>query len=224
LSIAALSSVSSFANSTDNTLTKSEQVQGWKLLFNGKDLSHWRNFKKDDISNKWVIDEGALHLSAGGGGDIMTKDQYENFELKLDWKIAEAGNSGIFFLVTEKGDYIYSRAPEVQILDNERHADNQTDSHLAGSIYGLVSAHKKAHKPAGEWNQVVIRLEDRHLQVWQNGVSTASIVLGSTTWNKLVAQSKFADWEGFGEANKGHIGLQDHSDPVWFKNIKIKEL
>ncbi|MFC3093814.1 DUF1080 domain-containing protein [Alteromonas sediminis] len=224
ISLTAMLSLSSYACGADNTLTKEEEEGGWELLFNGEDLGHWRNFKKNSLSEKWVIDNGAMHLSAAGGGDIMTKKRYQNFELKLEWKISKAGNSGIFFLVSEEGKYIYSRAPEVQILDNERHSDNKVDSHLAGSVYGLVASHTRAHKPAGEWNQVVIRLQDRHLQVWQNGVSTASVVIGSSTWKTLVADSKFSTWEGFASAHDGHIGLQDHSDPVWFKNIKIRAL
>lgn len=223
LSIALAFSSSAFAKTPDNQLSKEEQSAGWQLLFDGKDMSHWRNFKSETLSPKWTIDNGAMLLTKGGG-DILTKKAYRNFDLQIDWKISTKGNSGIFVLADETGSMIYSHAPEIQIIDNEEHPDNKIDSHLAGSIYDLFAAPTTAHKPANNWNSVRIRMQDKHLQVWQNGISTLSIVIGSTTWNTLVANSKFATWSNFAAAEQGHIGLQDHGDKVWFKNIKIKEL
>ncbi|PCC10532.1 3-keto-disaccharide hydrolase [Pseudoalteromonas sp. JB197] len=223
LSIALAFTSTAFAKNIDNQLSKEEQNAGWQLLFNGQDMSHWRNFKSDTLSPKWTIDDGAMLLTKGGG-DILTKKNYENFDLKLDWKISEVGNSGIFVLADELGKYIYSHAPEIQIIDNERHSDTKIDSHLSGSIYDLLTAPAAAHKPAMQWNTVRIKMLNNHLQVWQNGVSTASIVVGSSTWNTLVKNSKFATWSDFATAKQGSIGLQDHGDKVWFKNIKIKEL
>ncbi|SES64905.1 3-keto-disaccharide hydrolase [Thalassotalea agarivorans] len=211
------------AQAGDNQLSKQEIADGWVLLFDGKDLSQWRNFKQSDISPLWQVQDGAIHLTKKGGGDILTKQQFQNFSLKLDWKIIEAGNSGIFILADENGKRIYSHAPEIQILDNERHSDNLVDSHLSGSLYDLVASPAVSHKPAGQWNQVEISLKDNHLLVKQNDIVTVSIVIGSSTWNTLVAGSKFATWQGFGVNKAGHIGLQDHDDKVWFKNIKIKE-
>ena len=208
----------------ENQLTEQEQQAGWHLLFNGKDMSQWRNFKGEGVKQQWQIEGDTMTLTAGGGGDILTKKSYQNFDLKLEWKIAKKGNSGIFVLADEKGSAIYSHAPEIQILDNKEHPDNKIDSHLAGSIYDLFAAPSSAHKEAEQWNDVRIRLNDNHLEVWQNGISTTSIVIGSTTWNALVKNSKFATWQGFAESQQGHIGLQDHGDRVWFKNIKIKEL
>ncbi|WP_206483040.1 DUF1080 domain-containing protein [Thalassotalea sp. G2M2-11] len=215
---------SSVAFAADNQLSAQEKSAGWQLLFNGEDMSQWRNFKSDTLNPQWRVLEGIMTLSAKGGGDILTKKRYQNFELVLDWKIAKAGNSGIFILADELGGAIYSHAPEIQILDNERHSDNKIDSHLSGSIYDLLASPSTAHKPAGEWNRVRIKLNNKHLEVWQNGVSTTSIVIGSTSWNALVKNSKFATWQGFAEGNAGHIGLQDHGDQVWFKNLKIREL
>ncbi|MBB1396463.1 DUF1080 domain-containing protein [Pseudoalteromonas sp. SG44-8] len=223
LSIALAFSSSAFAKTPDNQLSKEEQSAGWQLLFDGKDMSHWRNFKSETLSPKWTIDNGAMSLTKGGG-DILTKKVYRNFDLQIDWKISTKGNSGIFVLADETGSMIYSHAPEIQIIDNEEHPDNKIDSHLAGSLYDLFAAPTTAHKPANNWNSVRIRMQDKHLQVWQNGISTLSIVIGSTTWNTLVANSKFATWSNFAAAEQGHIGLQDHGDKVWFKNIKIKEL
>lgn len=212
------------ANHHDNSLTKDEKDAGWELLFNGKDMSQWRNFKSESLSPKWQIIDGAMVLSEKGGGDILTLKQYQDFELLLEWKIAEVGNSGIFILADEKGQHIYSHAPEVQILDNERHPDNKVDSRLSGSMYDMLASPKSSHKPAGEWNHIRIKLNDMHLQVWQNDINTLSIVIGSSGWDKLVASSKFATWQGFGKNKSGHIGLQDHGDIVAFKNIKIRAL
>lgn len=208
----------------ENNLSSQEIAEGWKLLFDGKDLSQWRNFNKNDIDEKWVVDDEAMHLTGAGGGDILTKKSYKNFELLIDWKISVAGNSGIFILADEIGNQIYSHAPEIQILDNDRHSDNKVDSHLSGSLYDMIASPKKSHKPAGKWNNVKITLNNGHLKVWQNHIQTVDIKIGSNDWNKLVASSKFATWKGFGVNSEGHIGLQDHSDPVWFKNIKIREL
>lgn len=221
LSLAMFAGVSQAA---DNQLNQQEQDAGWQLLFNGKDMSQWRNYKSETLNNKWQIINNSMSLTSGGGGDILTKKAYQNFELQLEWKVSSAGNSGIFVLVDELGSAIYSHAPEIQILDNERHSDNKIDSHRSGSLYDMVASPRSSHKAAGEWNQVKIKLVDSHLQVWQNGVCTTSIVIGSTTWKNLVSSSKFADWNGFAQGKLGHIGLQDHGDQVWFKNIKIREL
>lgn len=218
----AASSFSALAN--DNVLSQQEQDDGWRLLFNGQDLSQWRNFKQEGISDKWVIEDNAIKLSGKNGGDILTKAKYQNFDLKLDWKVSEVGNSGILILADESGKYIYSHAPEIQILDNERHPDNKLASHLSGSLYDMIASPVASHKKAGEWNQVRVLLNDNQLTIWQNGVQTASVKIHSPQWQQLVADSKFANWPGFAAQSSGHIGLQDHGDVVWFKNIKIKEL
>jgi len=208
----------------DNTLTDAEKSDGWKLLFDGKSMDQWKNFKKDNISDKWVVKDGCMVLTAKGGGDIMTKKLYKNFDLKLEWKISEKGNSGIFILADEKGKRIYSHAPEIQILDNERHSDRKKPNHRSGSLYDMITSPAESHKKAGEWNQVRILLNNKNLKVWQNGVVTAEVTIGSTKWKELVAASKFKNWAGFGVNDAGAIGLQDHGDVVSFKNIKIKEL
>jgi hypothetical protein len=208
----------------DNQLTAEEKSDGWQLLFNGKDISQWRTFKEPRVNAKWTVEDGAIALTAGGGGDLISKQSYKNFELTLDWKIAEVGNSGILILADEKGKYIYSHAPEIQILDNERHPDNKLATHLSGSLYDMIESPAQSHKKAGEWNTTKIRLENATLTVWQNAIQTAKVTIGGDEWNSLIAKSKFADWPDFAKAKEGHIGLQDHGDKVWFKNIKIKEL
>lgn len=212
------------AMAADNQLTSDEKMQGWQLLFNGTDMQQWRNYKKPDLSAQWQIEDSAMKLTAGGGGDILTKQQYQNFELMLDWKIAEGGNSGIFVMVDETGNMIYSHAPEIQILDNERHSDNQLATHRSGSLYDMIASPASSHKKAGQWNTVKIRLDKSTITIWQNGVQTAEVTIDSPQWQQLLANSKFATWDGFAKAKTGHIGLQDHGDQVWFKNIKIKEL
>ncbi len=212
------------AHAGNNSLTDEEASEGWQLLFNGEDLSQWRNFKSDALNDKWVVEDGAMTLTGKGGGDILTRQAYKNFDLRLEWKISEGGNSGIFLLVDEEGKQIYSHAPEIQILDNERHSDRKIDSHRSGSLYDMIAAHPSSYKPAGEWNQVRILFRDRFLQVWQNNVMTVNIYMDTTTWDTLVKASKFRRWKGFAEADSGHIGLQDHGDRVSFKNISIREL
>ena len=208
----------------DNTLTEAEIRDGWQLLFNGEDMDQWRNFKKPGLDERWVVEDGTMTLTRKGGGDILTKKSYTNFDLRLEWQIAAGGNSGIFILVDEEGRRIYSHAPEVQILDNEKHSDRKIDSHRSGSLYDLIASHPSSHRPAGEWNQVRILFRDRFLQVWQNDVATVTIDMNSSTWKTLVDESKFDNWKGFGEASSGHIGLQDHGDRVSFRNLKIREL
>ena len=119
-------SIASSSFAQDNTLTAAERAAGWQLLFDGRDISQWRNFKQQGISDKWIAEDGAMTLSAGGGGDILTKQKFKDFDLRLEWKISAGGNSGIFILVDEEGKQIYSHAPEIQILDNERHSDNES--------------------------------------------------------------------------------------------------
>lgn len=215
-----------------NTLTEQEVAEGWELLFDGNDMAKWRNFKSEGLNDKWIVENGTMKLIGKGGGDILTRKSYGNFDLRLEWMISEAGNSGIFILVDEKGKFIYSHAPEIQILDDARHPDNKIDSHRSGSLYDMVPSHPSSHKPAGEWNQVRILFRDGFLQVWQNGVATVNITIGDSAWNTLFKASKFSggleaifsDFKGFAEARSGHIGLQDHSDPVAFRNLKIREL
>lgn len=223
-SLALLLGLGSACLAADNTLSEQQQLDGWRLLFNGEDMDSWRNFKKPGLDDKWVVEDGTMTLTGKGGGDILTKKAYTNFDLRLEWKISEGGNSGIFILVDEDGRRIYSHAPEIQILDNERASDRKIDSHRSGSLYDMISSHPSSHRPAGEWNQVRILFQDRFLQVWQNEVPTVTIDMNSSTWEILLDESKFDNWRGFGEASSGHIGLQDHGDRVSFKNLRIKEL
>lgn len=209
-------------------LTLSVSAAPWQSLFDATTANsafqHWRTYQQSTINPAWQVKQDALCLTKAGGGDLISTQSYQNFELELQWNIEPGGNSGIFILADESAEHIYAKAPEIQILDNERHKDNKLATHRSGSLYDMIASPEASHKAAGQWNQVRIVFNNRHLQVWQNGVATADVVLGSDAWQALLAKSKFANWPGFGSLAQGHIGLQDHGDPVCFKNMRIREL
>jgi len=161
------------------------------------------------------------------GGDIVTNDSYENFDLKLEWKISKNGNSGILFLVNEdtaKYKYTYYTGPEMQVLDNKGHPDSKIVKHRAGDLYDLISSSSEVVKPAGEWNQAEIILNQGKLELFLNGTNVVTTTLWDDNWNKLVAGSKFKDMPGFAKSHSGKIALQDHGNEVWYRNISIKKL
>lgn len=211
-----------------NTLTEEERAEGWQLLFDGESLSEWRGFRQDDVPSSWQIEDGTLAFvpDAGEGGDIITREQFEDFELQLEWKISEGGNSGIIYNVSEDDEYdnTWETGPELQILDDENHPDNEDPTHLAGSNYDLHAPEQDVAKPAGEWNQVRLLIDEGHVEHWLNGEKIVEYELGSEEWNELVAESKFNDMSGYGQYDQGHIALQDHGDEVWFRNIKIRRI
>ena len=205
------------------TLSLQVAAEGWQTLFDGADMSSWRNYGKTDIDEDWRVEDGAM-VMVGGGGDLITKEQFEDFELVLEWWVENGGNSGIFFLADESELPIFVHAPEIQILDNERHSDRRQPNRRSGSLYDMIAAPSESQRPAETWNSVRIRLQNSHLQVWQNDVKTVDIRVGGERWLYLEQRSKFADWPGFGENAAGHIGLQDHGDRVAFRNLKIRRL
>jgi hypothetical protein len=219
-----------------NTLTKEEKKEGWVLLFNGHDFTGWRQCNGTDMPKNWIIDDHAMKVFTGEGrnpgsganGDILFGDKkFKNFELSVDWKASKMANSGIFFNVREvPGQPIYYAAPEIQVLDNVDATDNKVDSHLAGSLYDMIAADPKTVHPAGEWNTIVVRVKDGKVTHTQNGAKVVEYELWTPAWDELVANSKFKDFPGFAEgiAHEGYIGLQDHGYPVWFRNIKIREI
>ncbi len=219
-----------------NTLTPVEEQQGWKLLFDGKKIGEFRNFKKQTIGSAWIINNGAIHLNAkkdpnGGwqvrdGGDIITNQEYENFDFKAEWKIGNCGNSGIIFNVVEndKYDHVWQTGPEMQILDNSCHPDTRYETHRAGDLYDLIATKYITVNPAGEWNKIRIVSKDGNVRFYQNGYEVVNFQMHNEKWLEMIKNSKFKDMPGFGLAKKGHISLQDHGDKVWYRNIKIKEL
>ncbi|HXF94951.1 MAG TPA: DUF1080 domain-containing protein [Gemmatimonadales bacterium] len=208
---------------TMNTLTPEERAQGWRLLFDGKTTAGWRGWRQDTVPPGWQVVDGAL-TRVGPGGDIITRDQFRNFELVLEWKVAPGGNSGIFYRASEDDSAIYWTAPEMQVLDDAAHADGQDRLTSAGALYGLYPAPRGAVKPAGEWNQVRIVVNGNHVEHWLNGVKLVECDLGSPDWEARVKASKFAPHPRFGKNAEGYIGLQDHGDWVAYRNIKIREL
>ncbi len=212
-----------------NALTPAEQTGGWQLLFDGKSADQWRTYGKPTLSDKWQVKDGALTLTGGGGGDIVTREPYESFELVLEYKIGTGGNSGLMFHVVEvPGKPPYDSGPEVQIQDNAGGHDPQ----LAGWLYQFYkpAADPKtgkpldATKPAGEWNELRFKLDGPAGEVSMNGVKYYSFEMGSADWKEKLAKSKFATWANFAKAKTGHLCLQDHGDVVAFRGIKVKPL
>jgi hypothetical protein len=209
----------SAAEQAPNTLTPDEQKAGWKLLFDGKTTNGWRNYRSKTISDAWKVVDGAL-TRTGQSGDIVTVDQYDNFELSLEYRISKGGNSGVMFHVLEDNPYPWQTGPEVQILDNKEGEDPQK----SGWLYDLYKADTDATKPAGQWNQLRIIVTPQKSEVYMNSVKYYEFVIGSKDWNDRVAKSKFRDMPKFGKAAKGYIDLQEHPGEVAFRNIKIRPL
>lgn len=206
-----------------NVLTASERAAGWRLLFDGRTTNGWRGYRMPSVPPGWTVVDGALTRVAGGG-DIITVDQFANFELTLEWKVAPRGNSGIMYRVTEEYDESYKSGPEMQVLDDAGHADGQSRLTAAGADYGLYASPAGVVRPAGEWNQVRIVVNESHVEYWLNGTKTVEYELWSPDWEARVKNSKFVQWPNFGRARRGHVALQDHGDWVAYRNIKIREL
>ena len=219
-----------------NMLTKKEKKEGWVMMFDGKSTDGWRGYNLPAFPEKgWAVEEGVLHVigssrgEAGGGGDLLYDKKYRNFELSLEWKVSEGGNSGIFYLAQEiPGEPVWKSAPEMQILDNEKHPDAKLGvdgNRMAGALYDLIPGKPEAVKPAGEWNQVKIMVYKGTVVHYVNGRQVLEYHLWTEDWKKMVLNSKFKDYDAFlNTAEEGYIVLQDHGDDVWFRNIKIKEM
>lgn len=207
-----------------NTLSAEQTAQGWKLLFNGVDLAGWKGYKKDAPGEAWKVEDGTLTLTAGGAGDLMTVEEYGPFEMTYEWKISPNGNSGVIYLIQEdeKAENTYNTGPEMQVLDNDGHADGKIPSHRAGALYDIETPPDGAVKPVGEWNEATIRFTGSEIEHWLNGKLVSESSYGDDAWKAKVAASKFKQWPLFGTFAKGHIALQDHGDKVWYRNIKIR--
>lgn len=215
--------------SNENQLSKEEQADGWELLFNGEDLNHWRGYGIDFIPDRWTISNGTLFFDPdieGIGGDIVSKDMYGEFDLKMEWKLAPGSNSGVFFHVVEDKKFpsAFFSSPEMQIVDNEGHEDGKNPLHRDGGLYDLIASSVEASKPIGEWNDIRILVVGNKLEQWLNGQKVVETIMWDDNWVRLIEKSKYATWPDFGKSKVGHIALQDHGEPVWFRNIKIKRL
>ncbi len=204
-------------------LTPPEIAEGWRLL--SASLDGWRGYMSQDVPEGWTVESGVLAFAPGGeGGDLITTDQFGSFELALEWRIDSGGNSGIFYRVIEEGRYAFWTGPEMQILDNDRHPDGRSPLTSAGANYALHAPPEDFTRPVGEWNEARIVVRGSDVEHWLNGERVVSYTLGSPEWQALVADSKFTEWPGYGKAAQGHLGLQDHGDPVWFRNIRVRRL
>ncbi|MCJ8167064.1 DUF1080 domain-containing protein [Pontibacter sp. E15-1] len=236
--LAALFSCQSSTTDTETTMSE-ENTEAtpaeaeWTTLFDGQSIQGWHTYGQDAVGKAWKIDEGALYLDPSaksdgqGGGDLVTDNAYDDFHLKLDWKIAKNGNSGIIFYVQEepaKYQNTYNTGLEMQVLDNDGHPDAKINKHRAGDLYDLVASSPETVKPAGEWNHVEIISKDGTLELFQNGTKVVTTTLWDDNWKTMVTGSKFAEMPDWGTFKSGKIALQDHGNAVWYKNIMIQEL
>jgi hypothetical protein len=212
-----------------NLLTDAQKTEGWVLLFDGVSMNGWRTFKNKE-NNSWEVSEGTLHCKPfddkgeNKRADLVTVDQYRDFELAFDWKISPQGNSGVMFRVTEEYDEPYATGPEYQILDDKGYPGEVAETNFTASNYAMHVAENKTVNPVGEWNSARIVVKGNHVEHWLNGQQVVSYELNSDDWKKRRAASKWKDFPGYGSAQKGHIDLQDHGNEVWFRKIMIKSL
>lgn len=209
----------------DNVLTKQEKKNGWKLLFDGKSLNGWRTYKHRVAS--WQVRNGELvcPLDAKDYADLITVDQYENFELSLDWKIEKGSNSGIMYHVLETHDVPYATGPEYQLVDDKGYEGKLEEWQKSGADYAMHAPSTLAAKPAGEYNHTKIIFNKGHVEHWLNGIKVADFTAWSPEWEQLRAASKWKDYPDYGKSKTGYIAFQgDHKGGVSFKNIKIKKL
>ncbi len=208
---------------TPPSLTAEEKAAGWRLLFDGTSLAGWRSYKTETPPSGWRVSGGEL-IRDGAGADLMTSEQFGDFELRLDWKISKNGNSGIIYRATTEGPDPWSTGPEFQVLDNAGHADGKSPLTSAGSNYAVNPPVKDVTKPVGEWNSIRLIAKGNHVEHWMNGVKLLEYEIGSPDWEQRVKASKFATMPGYGRAKRGHLVLQDHGDVVSYRNIKIRAL
>lgn len=226
LLLAVLSMAVINAVSAQSALSPKEKKEGFVQLFDGKTTTGWHLFHGTG-AGAWRVHDGILQLdtAAQGQGDLVTDNEYENYELRLDWRIPEGGNSGVIFSVNEDPKYAYTflTGMEMQVLDDKGAEDNKQANHLAGSLYDMVAPAHPA-KPAGKWNSIAIVKLHGHLTFYMNGRKVVEIQMGSPEWNALIQKSKFKNWKDFATYPKGKFALQDHGAAVAFRNIRIKQL
>jgi hypothetical protein len=212
----------------DNTLTEQQKADGWKLLFDGQTTNGWR-FYKGKENDTWEVVDGTLHCklpdsTASKRADLMTVDKYKNFELSFDWKISEKQNSGVMFRVTEEFEVPYATGPEFQLIDDANYPGGVKPVNQTGANYDVHATENLKLNPVGQWNNSRIVVNGTHVEHWMNGGKIVEYEINSEDWKKRVAASKWKEFPKYGQAEEGHIDLQDHGGEVWFKNIMIKTL
>jgi hypothetical protein len=219
----------------ENNQTEVEVSDDWSVLFDGTNFNQWKEYAKDGVSSYWKIEGGAMvfyppeEREPGVAYNLVTNEEFTDFVLSLEWKIAEAGNSGIFWGVKEDSTLTeaYQTGPEIQVLDNTKHPDAKAGTtHQAGALYDMIAPSEDVTKPVGEWNtcEITINHKTNTGIVMLNGTTVVEFPVNDPEWSEMVSKSKFADWEHFGKYPTGKIGLQDHGDQVAYRNIKIKKL
>ncbi len=228
-------STADMAEKTQEATEEIPESEGWITLFDGTSMDAWKGYGMEGLPETWKVEDGAMVFyppedrPEGESYNLVTQQEFENFVLSLEWKVSEGGNSGIFWGVKEDPKYgqPYETGPEIQVLDNARHPDAKNGTtHQAGALYDMVAPSRDATNPAGSWNRCEITVDYKSGQgsVVMNGEEIVRFPLGDDSWDAMVANSKFAGWEGFGIFHTGKIGLQDHGDVVAYRNIKIKPL
>jgi hypothetical protein len=207
-------------------MANAEKEGDWVDLFNGKTLKGWRGYQVDEVPPGWTVEDGVIASApAKGTTDLLTKKQYGDFELVVEWKIEAGGNSGILFRASEDKERIWHSAVEIQILDNDMHHDKAIGlEHAAGAVYALWPAKKEAFREHGAWNETRIVAKGKNIEIFLNGVEIASYEVGSDEWKEKIAASKFSKFPGMGELAKGHIALQSHGSKAWFRNVRVRPL
>ncbi|HSA57168.1 MAG TPA: DUF1080 domain-containing protein [Gemmatimonadaceae bacterium] len=196
----------------------------WRSLFDGASMAAWRGYKSADVPSGWRVVDGTF-MKESTTGDILTREQFGDFELEFDWRIGRGGNSGVFYRATEEYERVYWSAPEYQLLDDPNARDGRDRLTAAGAAYGLYPAPAGVVKAAGEWNTTRIVARGAHVEHWLNGQKLLEYELWSPDWEAKVKASKFGVWPNYGRARRGHIGIQgDHSGTLAFRNVRIREL
>jgi len=199
-------------------------ASGWRALFAGRSVDAWRGWNSPDFPAGWHVAAGTLSKD-GAVDDLVTRDQFANFELELEWKIGKGGNSGVFYRGTREYDHIYWSGPEYQLLDDANHPDGKNPLTSAASAYGLYAPPAGVVKPFGEWNKTRLIVNGAHVEHWLNGQKVVEYELGSADWAAKVAASKFSKYPSYGLAKKGYIGIQgDHDGTLAVRNIRIRPL
>ena len=221
-----LAGIKGSAQAADNTLSAKEKKEGWHLLFDGKTTSQWRSYK-NAASDGWEVVSGEIHCKEKDvqhRADLITKDEYSDFELEFDWKVSKAANSGLVYRFHETERAAHESGSEYQLIDDAGYPEKLQSWQNSGADYDMHPPSKIASKPAGQYNHSVIKAKGKHIEHWLNGEKVADYEIGTPEWYALKEKSKWKAIKGWGENTMGHIGLQDHGGGIWFKNIKIKKL
>lgn len=216
-------------SASPNTLTSSEKEKGWQLLFDGKQINGWHGYNMNGVPEYWVTEDDAITVLTEGGQesqDIITDKVYRNFAFYAEFKLTKGANSGIIFQVAEDPRYKfpYETGPEFQVIDHENWTNKLEDTQICGANYAMYPPKVKTYNPAGEWNQVMLIVNNNHVTHILNGKVVVLYEKYSDEWNKLRDSGKWADFPDYGKYDEGHISLQNHGSKVYYRNLKIREL